>query len=75
MAEDCANPLFAEWLKEWWDVERELNTKAQLVYRKAYQAMKACTTTFQHGSEAEKLTGVGPKICRRLEVIATWAEI
>ena len=27
MAEECANPLLAQFLKEWWDVAKERNSK------------------------------------------------
>ena len=69
MAQDCANPLFAQWLKEWWDRERERQTKAAIVYKKAYQSMVACKEVYRHGSQAEQLNGVGPKICRKIEVL------
>lgn len=29
--------------------------------------MKACKIQFQHASEAEQLSGIGPKLCKRLE--------
>jgi len=70
MAEECANPLFAGWLKEWMDEARERNSKGHLVYKKAYHSMKACPTRFQHASEAEQLNGIGPKLCTRLNVIS-----
>ena len=64
--EDCANPLFAEWLKEWMDEARVRNSKGHLVYKKAYQSMKACTAILPHASEASQLNGIGPKLCSRL---------
>lgn len=36
-------------------------------YKKAWSSMKACPTRLQHASEAEKLNGIGPKLCKRLE--------
>lgn len=35
-------------------------------YKKAYQSMTACPITFRHPSEAQQLTGLGPKLCDRL---------
>ncbi|OAP63325.1 hypothetical protein AYL99_02552 [Fonsecaea erecta] len=66
MAEDCANPLLAEWLKEWMDEARQRNSKGYTVYKKAYQSVKACPLTFNHPSEAQQLNGLGPKLCDRL---------
>lgn len=75
MVEDCANPLFAGWLKEWMDEAQGRNSKGALVYKKAYESMKACTTVFEHASEAQNLHGIGPKLCKRLEVssYAIWS--
>ncbi|KPI43124.1 Crossover junction endonuclease mus81 [Cyphellophora attinorum] len=66
MDDDCANPLLLEWLKEWMEEARERNSKGYTVYKKAYQSMKACPTTFAHPSEAQQLNGLGPKLCDRL---------
>lgn len=35
-------------------------------YKKAYQSMIACPITFKHPSEAQQLSGLGPKLCDRL---------
>ncbi|EXJ87827.1 hypothetical protein A1O1_04754 [Capronia coronata CBS 617.96] len=66
MPEDCANPLLAEWLKEWMDDAKERSSKAYTIYKKAYQSMKACPLRFDHPSEAQQLNGLGPKLCDRL---------
>ncbi|KIW83793.1 hypothetical protein Z517_03039 [Fonsecaea pedrosoi CBS 271.37] len=66
MAEDCANPLLAGWLKEWMDEAKERNSKGYTVYKKAYQSIKACPLAFSHPSEAQQLNGLGPKLCDRL---------
>ncbi|KAK5044867.1 hypothetical protein LTR84_010405 [Exophiala bonariae] len=65
MAEDCANPLLAKWLKEWMDEAKERNSKG---YKKAYQSMIACPLRFKHPTEAQQLNGLGPKLCDRLAV-------
>jgi crossover junction endonuclease MUS81 len=31
MAQDCANPLLAKWLKEWMDQAKERNSKGYTV--------------------------------------------
>ncbi|RAK98294.1 crossover junction endonuclease MUS81 [Aspergillus ibericus CBS 121593] len=66
MREMCANPLLLEWIKEWLDQARERNSKGAIVYKKAYDSMKACPLVFQHPSEAQQLNGLGPKLCDRL---------
>ncbi|KAI1616746.1 crossover junction endonuclease MUS81 [Exophiala viscosa] len=66
MAEACANPLLAKWLKEWMDEAKERNSKGHIVYKKAYQSMIACPMRFNHPSEAQQLNGLGPKLCDRL---------
>ncbi|PYI01369.1 crossover junction endonuclease mus81 [Aspergillus sclerotiicarbonarius CBS 121057] len=66
MSETCANPLLLEWIKEWLDQARERNSKGAIVYKKAYESMKACPLVFQHPSEAQQLNGLGPKLCDRL---------
>ena len=32
MADDCANPLLLQWVKEWYDAAREQNSKGQFTY-------------------------------------------
>jgi len=32
MAEECANPLLLQWLKEWMDQAQERNSKGYTVY-------------------------------------------
>ena len=32
MAEDCANPLLAQWIKEWWDAAISHNAKDRLTF-------------------------------------------
>ncbi|RAL07097.1 crossover junction endonuclease MUS81 [Aspergillus homomorphus CBS 101889] len=66
MSETCANPLLLGWIKEWLDQARERNSKGAIVYKKAYESMKACPLAFQHPSEAQQLNGLGPKLCDRL---------
>ncbi|EFQ98585.1 crossover junction endonuclease mus81 [Nannizzia gypsea CBS 118893] len=63
----CANPLLLGWLKEWYDEAMDKNMKGPCaVYKKAYNSMKACPLKFKHPSEAQQLSGVGPKMCERL---------
>ena len=63
---ECANPLLLSWVKEWLDTARERNSKGVTTYKKAYDSMKSCPLPFTHPSEAQQLTGFGPKLCNRL---------
>lgn len=64
--ENCANPLFLSWVKEWWDTARERNTKGVYVYKKAYTSLKSCPLTFQHPEELRKLKNFGTGLVSRL---------
>ncbi|KAL4897255.1 ERCC4 domain-containing protein [Aspergillus ambiguus] len=66
MSDPCANPLLLGWIKEMLDEARERNSKGAIVYKKAYESMKACPLVFHHPSAAQQLNGVGPKLCERL---------
>jgi len=63
---ECANPQLLAWVKEWYDVARERNSKGATVYRNAYESLKACPLVFQHPAELQQLKGFGPKLCERL---------
>lgn len=64
--ENCANPLFLSWVKEWWDTSRERNTKGVYAYKKAYTSLKSCPLTFKHPEELRKLKNFGPGLVSRL---------
>ncbi|KAK1755297.1 hypothetical protein QBC47DRAFT_213673 [Echria macrotheca] len=64
--EACVNPLFLQWVKEWWDTARERNSKGATTYKHAYDSLKACPIRFEHPSNLQQLRGFGPKICERL---------
>ncbi|KAK3694033.1 hypothetical protein B0T22DRAFT_402361 [Podospora appendiculata] len=61
-----ANPLYLEWVKEWWDTARERNSKGVATYKHAYDSLKACPIAFGHPGELQQLKGFGPKLCERL---------
>ncbi|KAJ5888161.1 hypothetical protein N7495_008202 [Penicillium taxi] len=63
---DIKNPLLLGWIQEWLDEARERNSKGVTVYKKAYDSMKQCPVIFQHPSQAQQLSGLGPKLCDRL---------
>ncbi|KAK5658773.1 hypothetical protein OQA88_1584 [Cercophora sp. LCS_1] len=62
----CANPLYLEWVKEWWETARQRNTKGVNAYKHAYDALKACPIVFEHPSQVQQLRGFGPKLAERL---------
>lgn len=64
--EQCSNPLYLSWVKEWLDFAREKNTKGVLTYKHAYDSLKSCPITFQHPAQLQQLKGFGPKLCDRL---------
>lgn len=67
--EDCANPLWLSWVKDWYDTARERNTKGVTTYKHAYNSLKACPIAFDHPSQLQQLKGFGPKLCERLTVL------
>ncbi|EFX01817.1 DNA repair protein [Grosmannia clavigera kw1407] len=66
VADEGANPLFLGWVKEWWDLAKERNTKGVLAYRTAHESLRVCPLRFQHPNELMALRGFGPKMCSRL---------
>lgn len=66
MADDCANPLLLAWVKEWLDEARMRNSKGTIIYKKAYDSLKACPIPFEHPSQAKILKNFGDKLCSRL---------
>lgn len=62
----CGNPLLLSFVKGWWDQARDRNSKGVLVYKKAYDSLKACPLTFDHPSEAKQLTNIGDVLVKRL---------
>ncbi|KIH87155.1 crossover junction endonuclease MUS81 [Sporothrix brasiliensis 5110] len=66
MAEECANPLFLSWVKEWWDQAKERNTKGVIAYRNAHESLRACPIRFEHPDQLLALRGFGAKMCSRL---------
>ncbi|KOS20441.1 Crossover junction endonuclease MUS81 [Escovopsis weberi] len=64
---ECANPLLLSWVKEWLDTARQQNSKGAIVYKHAYDSLKACPITIDHPSSLQQLRGFGPKLCDRLK--------
>ncbi|KAK3941505.1 ERCC4 domain-containing protein [Diplogelasinospora grovesii] len=60
------NPLLLDFVKEWWDTARERNSKGAIVYKKAYESLKACPIPFQHPSALVCLQGWGDGLCKKL---------
>lgn len=63
---ECANPLWLSWVKEWLEKEQQRGSKGVTTYKKAHDSLKGCPLQFQHPSQVIQLTGFGPKLCDRL---------
>ncbi|ORY93132.1 hypothetical protein BCR43DRAFT_496377 [Syncephalastrum racemosum] len=66
-ASQCANPLWRDWIKEWMEEARAIQSKAYFTYKKAYDSMDQCTIQFSHPCETQQLKGIGPGMVSRLE--------
>lgn len=66
--EESANPLLLSWVKEWYDIATEQNSKGVTAYKRAYNALKTCPMAFEHPSELQQLMGFGAKLCERLTI-------
>ena len=62
----CANPLYLQWIREWWDAANAHNAKDRLTYKRAWESMKAHPIEFTHPSQAMSLIHIGPKLVERL---------
>ena len=63
---ECANPLYLQWIRDWWDSANSLNAKDRHTYKRAWESIKAHPSELSHPSEAIKLTGIGPNLVERL---------
>ncbi|ETS87558.1 hypothetical protein PFICI_01386 [Pestalotiopsis fici W106-1] len=64
--EDCVNPLYLSWVKEWFDLAQRRNAKSVTAYRNAYNSLRACPLVFTHPCQLETLKGFGRTMCDRL---------
>ncbi|KAI7889312.1 uncharacterized protein EV154DRAFT_467562 [Mucor mucedo] len=67
MSDQCANPQYRDWVKEWMEQAQTLGSKAYYTYKKAYESLDKCTDVFNHPSETVKLAGIGPGLALKLE--------
>ncbi|KAJ1918790.1 Crossover junction endonuclease mus81 [Mycoemilia scoparia] len=65
--EDCANPLFLSWLKEWLVDARRRNLKTQYTLKKAYESLKIYPLPIENPLETTQLNGIGQGIAEKLE--------
>ncbi|XP_070570245.1 crossover junction endonuclease MUS81-like [Ptychodera flava] len=63
----CPNPLFLQWLTEWYDTAADNSSKMQYVYAKAIDSLKKYPLPLRSGKEAKILQGFGDKICKMLD--------
>ncbi|OAD77591.1 hypothetical protein PHYBLDRAFT_154576 [Phycomyces blakesleeanus NRRL 1555(-)] len=67
MPPECGNPLLRDWIGEWMEKARGLQSKAYFTYKKAHDSLSKCPITFQHPSEALQLVGIGVGMVDKLE--------
>ncbi|KAJ1972561.1 Crossover junction endonuclease mus81, partial [Dimargaris verticillata] len=63
----CGNPLFLQWVDEWYQEARSRNAKLQFVYKKAFDALAQAQQVFQTAKEAQQLRGIGPSLVTKLQ--------
>ncbi|KAJ3056111.1 Crossover junction endonuclease mus81, partial [Rhizophlyctis rosea] len=68
----CANPLFRDWLWEWWDEAKSSaalggNTRSQWIYKKAYDGMSKYPLPLESGLDAKVVEGIGDKLAKLLD--------
>ena len=70
----CANPLFAQWIKEWLDEARTTQSGTSsyksnivFVYKKAYDNILKYPLPLPSGLDAVKVNGIGKSIAEKLE--------
>lgn len=62
------NQLFHKWLLEWeQDAKKQHNLNLVFVYKRAANAILACSNVLNNASETLSIKGIGPTICNRLE--------
>ncbi|KAK9468720.1 hypothetical protein V1512DRAFT_257749 [Lipomyces arxii] len=64
---DSNNQLFLLWLEEWYDQAALAGSKAQHVYKRSLDSLKASPVTFVHPDEMLNLKGFGPGTCSKLK--------
>ncbi|KAJ1970612.1 Crossover junction endonuclease mus81 [Dimargaris xerosporica] len=63
----CGNPLFLQWVDEWYQEARSRNAKLQFVYKKAFDVLAQTQQVFQTAKEAQQLRGIGPSLVTKLQ--------
>ncbi|RKO92748.1 hypothetical protein BDK51DRAFT_18436 [Blyttiomyces helicus] len=69
----CPNPLFKQWLYEWWQEEKDNasskvgSDKMQHIYKKAYESMSKYPVPLASGQGAQVVQYIGEKIAERLD--------
>lgn len=66
--QSCQNPLFAQWIKEWYQQAcADSFGKLHFVYRKALESMVAHPHPISDPKDTAKLNGIGESIRKKLE--------
>ncbi|KAJ2314076.1 Crossover junction endonuclease mus81 [Coemansia sp. RSA 2705] len=72
-AAECANPLFLQWVTEWYEEARKRNAKTQYTLKKACTSLERYPLRIEHAQDAVQLQGIGQGIAERLgKKLASW---
>ncbi|KAJ2021438.1 Crossover junction endonuclease mus81 [Coemansia sp. S680] len=73
--QECANPLFLQWVGEWHDEAASRNAKTQYMFKKAYTSLQRYPLRMEDPREALQLQGIGQVIVERLtKKLAAWRQ-
>lgn len=63
----CANPIFENWIMEWYEEATEKGTKMQYVYLKALKSLRKYPLVLSSGKECSILENFGTHMCKMIE--------
>ncbi|KAJ1999756.1 Crossover junction endonuclease mus81 [Coemansia thaxteri] len=73
--QECANPLFLEWVNEWYDEACTRNARTQYTLKKAVASLQRYPLRMEDPQEALQLQGIGQGIVDRLaKRLAAWRQ-
>lgn len=64
--ESCPNPLFLQWVTEWYEDAKAHNLQIQHVYKRAQASLQEYPARLETAQETTKLSGIGQKISDKL---------
>ncbi|KAJ1667877.1 Crossover junction endonuclease mus81 [Coemansia sp. RSA 1813] len=71
--QECANPLFLKWVREWYHDACKRNTQTQFTLKKALTSLQRYPLRLENPQDAVQLQGIGQTIADRLaKKLARW---